>query len=41
MKMDKNQKLNWVSFAIQEALNGNQSELEQALYLIEGLRSET
>ena len=41
MKMDKNQKLNWVSFAIQEALNGNPSELEQALYLVESLRSET
>lgn len=32
------QKLAWVSFAIQEALNGNDDELEQALELVESLR---
>ena len=32
------QKLDWVSFAIQEALNGNNGELEQALELVEHLR---
>lgn len=32
------QKLNWVRFAIQEAINGNSGELEKALELIEDLR---
>jgi len=32
------QKLDWVSFAIQEALNGNNDELMQALELVEILR---
>jgi len=32
------QKLDWISFAIQEALNGNLGELEQALELVEDLR---
>ena len=32
------QKLDWVSFAIQEALNGNNGELMQALELVEMLR---
>jgi hypothetical protein len=32
------QKLDWISFAIQEALNGNIGELEQALELVEHLR---
>ena len=32
------QKLDWISFAIQEALNGNNEELEQALELVEQLR---
>ena len=32
------QKLDWVSFAIQEALNGNLFELDIALLLIEDLR---
>ena len=32
------QKLDWISFAIQEALNGNMGELEQALELVEYLR---
>ena len=34
------QKLDWISFAIQEALNGNLDELEQALELVEELRDE-
>ena len=32
------QKLEWIQFAIQEALNGNLGELEQALELLEELR---
>jgi hypothetical protein len=32
------QKLDWISFAIQEALNGNNDELMQALELVEILR---
>jgi len=32
------QKLDWISFAIQEALNGNSGELEKALELVEYLR---
>jgi hypothetical protein len=32
------QKLDWISFAIQEALNGNHGELMQALKLVEALR---
>lgn len=42
MKKDLNeyQKLDWISFAIQEALNGNSNELEQALELVEQLRDE-
>jgi len=32
------QKLDWISFAIQEALNGNDGELMQALELVEDLR---
>ena len=32
------QKLEWIHFAIQEALNGNLGELEQALKLVEDLR---
>ena len=42
MKKDLNeyQKLDWISFAIQEALNGNSGELEQALELVEQLRDE-
>jgi len=31
------QKLDWISFAIQEALNGNLGELEQALEILEEL----
>jgi len=36
--LNKYQKLDWISFAIQEALNGNMGELEQALALVEDLR---
>lgn len=32
------QKLDWIAFAIQESLNGNHGELEQALELVEDLR---
>jgi hypothetical protein len=32
------QKLDWISFAIQEAINGNNGELMQALELVEDLR---
>ena len=32
------QKLDWISFAIQEAINGTETELEQALELVEDLR---
>ena len=31
------QKLDWISFAIQEAMNGNLGELEQALELVDEL----
>jgi len=34
------QKLDWISFAIQEAMNGNLGELEQALELVEELRDD-
>ncbi len=34
------QKLDWISFAIQEALNGNNGELMQALELVEDLRNQ-
>lgn len=39
-ELNEYQKLNWISFAIQEALNGNINELEQALELVEDLREE-
>ncbi len=32
------QKLDWISFGIQEALNGNNGELMKALELVEDLR---
>jgi len=32
------QKLDWISFAIQEAMNGNLFELDTALFLVEDLR---
>tara|TARA_R100001510_G_scaffold10034_1_gene7720 strand:- start:148 stop:285 length:138 start_codon:yes stop_codon:yes gene_type:complete len=34
------QKLDWISYAIQEAMNGNLGELEQALELVEELRDD-
>jgi hypothetical protein len=36
--MTKQEKLDWISFAIQEAINGNNGELMQALELVEDLR---
>ena len=30
--------LDWLSFAIQEALNGNTGELDNALYIVETMR---
>jgi hypothetical protein len=36
--LSDHQKLDWISFAIQESLNGNNLELEQALELVEDLR---
>lgn len=35
------QKLDWISFAIQEAMNGNLDELYQALEFVEELRDDT
>jgi hypothetical protein len=39
-ELNKYQKLDWISFAIQEAMNGNPHELEQALKIVEDLRDE-
>ena len=39
--MNDYEKLDWISFAIQEAMNGNDGELMQALELVEELRKET
>ena len=36
--LNDDQKLEWIHFAIQEALNGNLGELKQALELVEDLR---
>ena len=36
--MDDYEKLEWIHFAIQEAMNGNLVELEQAIELVEELR---
>ena len=36
--MNDYEKLDWVSFAIQEAMNGNYDELIQALQFVEELR---
>jgi len=36
--LNEYQKLDWISFAIQEAMNGNAGELDQALELVEQLR---
>ena len=38
--MSDYEKLDWISFAIQEAMNGNLDELEQALELVEELRDD-
>jgi hypothetical protein len=38
VSMSEQEKLDWVSFAIQEALNGNNGKLMQALELVEDLR---
>tara|TARA_R100000231_G_scaffold17593_1_gene18162 strand:+ start:456 stop:584 length:129 start_codon:yes stop_codon:yes gene_type:complete len=38
--MSDYEKLDWVSFAIQEAMNGNCDELMQALEFVEELREE-
>ena len=40
LKMNDYEKLDWISFAIQEAMNGNDGELMQALELVEELRDE-
>ena len=37
-ELNEYQKLDWISFAIQEAMNGNLNELEQALEFVEELR---
>ena len=36
--MTDEEKLDWISFAIQEAMNDNNDELMQALELVEQLR---
>ena len=36
--MNDYEKIDWVSFAIQEAINGNPGELSKALKLVEMLR---
>lgn len=41
LTMNDYEKLDWISFAIQEAMNGNDGELMQALELVEELRKET
>jgi len=41
MMMTDNAKLEWIHFAIQEAMNDNPGELEQALGLVEELREKT
>jgi hypothetical protein len=38
--MTDQEKLDWISFAIQEAIDGNNGELMQALKLVEELRDE-
>lgn len=38
--MNDYEKLDWISFAIQEAMNGNPNELDKALELVEELREE-
>jgi len=36
--MQEYEKLEWLVFAIQEAINGNNGELENALEVVESLR---
>ena len=38
MKITNYQKLEWLHFAIQEAMNGNLDELQHALEIIEDMR---
>ena len=38
--MTEYQKLDWIHFAIQEAMNGNLDELTKALELVEDLRED-
>ena len=38
--MNDYEKLDWISFAIQVAMNGNPDELMQALYFVEELRDD-
>lgn len=37
-ELNEYQKLDWISFAIQEAMNGNPNELDKALEFVEELR---
>lgn len=37
-ELNEYQKLDWISFAIQEAMNSNPNELDQALEFVEELR---
>jgi hypothetical protein len=39
--MSNYEKLEWIHFAIQEAIQGNLGELDRALELVELLREET
>lgn len=39
--MNDYEMLDWISFAIQEAMNGNLGELHQALHFVEILREQT
>ena len=39
--MTDKEKLDWISFAIQEAMNDNKGELMQALELVEDLRGQS
>ena len=38
--MNDYEMLDWISFAIQEAMNGNLGELHQALHFVEILRAD-
>ena len=39
--MNNYKKLEWIHYAIQEALNGNNDELAQAIALLEDVREES